>query len=249
MFCDVLWLLWCTDTNTLRPLQQRQNWRQTLLPVSCFTSGANGRNPDLLPATADTPDPPHPVWYSPSDPSGQSSPSLQASFSHMGKHSKGLIYPKRYYDPSATPQYIDIYHEDQPDPTSAAISPFVSTLYLPRPSQPVLIRDTPRQFIPYRPLLLLVTPHQIIHPPQTPLKPENLPLTLMLHLLLPSLYRIEISPYPRPIFWPLDKEIPTGKSFEVICKWLMDPHRPSLPWFWFVFTVDCSWWVLLIRSC
>ena len=60
-------------------------------------------------------------------------------------------------------------------------------------------------------ILLLLTPlHLILHPHQTPLSPDNFPLPLLLLLILNYLSWIEISPSPRPIFWPSDKKSPQG---------------------------------------
>ena len=56
------------------------------------------------------------------------------------------------------------------------------------------------------PHLLLMPLHLILKPPQPPLTPDIFLLTMLLHLMLPSLYWLEISPPPRPIFWPYDKK-------------------------------------------
>ena len=58
------------------------------------------------------------------------------------------------------------------------------------PTRPILIRNNHPQL----PQVL------IFHPPQRPLPPDICSLPLLLHLLLPSLLHIEISPSPRPIF-------------------------------------------------
>ena len=65
-----------------------------------------------------------------------------------------------------------------------------------------------------------------------PLPPENLYLPMILQLLLRSLSWLEISPFPKADFFAFWSEIPTGKSFELICKWLMD----CIPCCWLVFT-------------
>ena len=73
---------------------------------------------------------------------------------------------------------------------------------IPRPTR------KPRPQLPQPPqpqdeitLLLLIPPHLILHPPQKPLLPDNFPLPLLLHILLPNLSRLDISPSPRPVFF------------------------------------------------
>ena len=97
-------------------------------------------------------------------------------------------------DANDTPQYIERYHESHPDLVYATISPFVLPLYCRSIYQTVLIRDKPRQFIPYQPLLLLIPPNLIIHLPHMTLPPYNLPITFLLHLLM--------------IFFVSDRDIP-----------------------------------------
>ena len=73
-------------------------------------------------------------------------------------------------------------------------------LWSERPIQdPYSVTSLPQHtyFIPHS---LLIPPNLIFHPPHRPLPSEIFSLSLLLHLLLPSLLRIYIAPSPRPIF-------------------------------------------------
>ena len=150
-----------------------------------------------------------PVRSGPYWPSGQSSPSLQANFSHTVKLPKGIISPRDlmillpHLKIDIDTMTLILIHNMLPPP-------FFPPSYRPLPTQPVLIRDTLRQFIPHHPLLLLMPPHLILRPPQMTLSPEHFPLHIILNLMLPSLSRIERSPLPRPIFWPSDNKSRQG---------------------------------------
>ena len=144
----------------------------------------------------------HPVHSGPSGPSSQSGPSLQANFYHTVKLPKGIILPRDLI--IMLPHLkIDIDTMTHIMIHNLLTSPFVTPSYHPRPPQTVIIRYTLRQFLPYQPLLLLMTPHLILRPPQIPLSPDNSHLHILLNLMLPSLSWLEKSPFPRPTFLAL----------------------------------------------
>ena len=113
----------------------------------------------------------HPVRSGPYRPSGQSSPSLQANFSHMVKLPKGIISP-RYLMILMPHLMIDIDTMTTIMIQNPLPSQFVPPSYRPHPPQSVIIRETLRKFLSYQPLLLLMSPHMILCPPQMPLSPE-----------------------------------------------------------------------------
>ena len=115
-------------------------------------------------------------------------PVIANPFLPYGQATQRPNFSKQFDDPDATPK--DKYHESNPDSASSNIYPFVSPLYRPCLSRPVIIRYTQRQFLPYQPLLLLIPPHLIIHIPHTPLPPENLPLPILMPPILTSFARL-----------------------------------------------------------
>ena len=50
--CHILWLFFCTDTNTPLPLQHQWKWQQPPLTIVCYTSRANLGATNLEPANA-----------------------------------------------------------------------------------------------------------------------------------------------------------------------------------------------------
>ena len=198
--CSELWLLSCTDTNTPCPLQHQCNWCQLPLPAARRTSRANVGAPDLSPATIDAPTPPSSRPVQSLQPIMPVRPVLTIQFLPYSQDPWRPNFSNRFDYLAATTQDRKKNHESPPDPESTTISPFVPPLYRLRPSQPAFIRDTPGKVLPYQPLLLLMPPDMILHPPQTPLPTDNFPLPLLLHILLPSLSCPDIAPLPRPIF-------------------------------------------------
>ena len=113
-----------------------------------------------------------PVWSGPSGPSGQSGLSLQVNFSHTVKLHKGIISPRDLM--ILLPHLkIDIDTITLIMIQNQLPSPFVPPSYRPHPPQPIIKRDTLRQFLPYHPLLLLMPPHLMLRPPQMPLYPDH----------------------------------------------------------------------------
>ena len=89
------------------------------------------------------------------------------------------------YNPAVTVQTIQPIRSNQKDPASFSSEGNPQT-------RPSLIINTHPQL----PQLI------IFHPPQRPLPPDIFYIPLLLHLLMTYLLRIDISPSPRPIFWP-----------------------------------------------
>ena len=55
-----------------------------------------------------------------------------------------------------------------------------------------------------------MTPHLILHPPQTPMTPDNLPLPLLLYTLLSSLSWLYIVLFTMSNVWPFNNKFPQG---------------------------------------
>ena len=94
---------------------------------------------------------------------------------------------------------------------------------------------------PYlNPHLLMMPPHLIFHTPQRSLLPYILPLTLLMHLLMSSLFSL----IPKANFLGFIISRSTGQSFEVFLKYFIDPQWRRCFCLWYNF----SDWLLVVGA-
>ena len=220
--CIALWLFCCTDTNTPRPLQHWWNWWQPPLPATpqylmifilifrlIMLVRPSHPYPNRSVQSV------HPIQTVSSQfiPSHQPSHKNPIYLSELEQNVtiQSLLWRETQ---QASHNASGGYNTSQSSPRWSDISEITSLLrktHIYHLHLPQLNQNS--GFIPH---LFLVPPQLIFHPPKRNLPPEILPFPLILHIMLPSLLRIEISPPLRPIFglsnWNPRRAILRGNS-------------------------------------
>ena len=201
------------DATSWCPPHLKNQWWQSW-SVACY------RQSSLPPLVLSRPA--HSLW-----PIRPAQPVLASQFLPYGQAPQRPNFSKRFYDPSATPQDRDKYNEDQPDLASATISPFAPNFYRPCPSHLVLIKGHPRTISPIPSTFTDDSPSSDSSPTLYSSTSRQFPFSILLHIMLPYLYWLEMSPFPRTIFGPLIRKPPraiTWGNLQVLGRATLSPY-------------------------
>ena len=187
IFLQSICIIFLLQQKYSAPLQLQGNWCQPPLTTARHPSRDNGGAPVPEPSNVGLTIPPpshqrtiqsiHPIQPVANQPGNK--------IQFLIENPRLMLIRSSQYDTANTIQTIQSIQSSLYDPSS--VSSEGKT-----PTRPSLIRKTHLQL----PQLL------VFHPPQRSLPPDIFSLPHPLHIMLPSLLRIEIAPSPRLILWP-----------------------------------------------